>query len=1069
MSHGLDFQNVAIQCVDGVDTYAQWKRVINTKWRTLTNYTFQKDGSLHKRDGMQGLVASANGNSLATFNNELLVANGPSLSSVAPSISPLQARTVNGSISNVFVTAKQISTTGGLQDSFDCAYGAGVTFYVWRNLSTAGTVLGLSVAAFDEASGTRLLTSQLVTSANISYPRVAFYNGGFYVFWQDGVSINSIIWIASSLSFGSGVTTLAGAGAAGKPMDVVAAPAASGIIITFVLATQMRLMLITGPTTPTLSAQTTAFAPASLDVTQLTGVSLCLDATGNFVAIFTQSLGAATCSGIGCSVFPVLLTSTYVTATSIDAVQGTTNSPCGLTSIVATSTDWILVNDFRSEYGTLALTPLRTNRVRLNVGSVTVVSSFSSMQGFTYSAASPVLAAPQGPFVAGKLFGTVNGSIQLPVSLIENYGFGTTTQATNLQNTIFTLTIDPAITTRDQYAVTTQALYGRLGVGAPLGTSPTVTSPCSTPAVPSGWALACAQQNGIVTPANSVVAGSQPQTFATRMTYSINTTASQSRTQVGGATFFAGGLMSMYDGGQGGEADFTFFPEGISVVAGGAGTGSMTAGVHLVTAVYEWTDGSGQRHQSAPCVPVSVTTVNTDSLSVRVSPLRMTRRTSVNIVVYMTAAAGTTFYRYPLPSANSLVVTNILVTTNLADANLITQETLYSQPTQAGTTLPNDAPPPCTVLGQHQSRLFFDKADKPGKFGYSLQAVPGVGLQFNETLEGQVDPSAGLFAGFLELDEKVIIFTANKLYVMFGSGPNSAGLNNGYSDPQEIPSDVGCLDARTIVRMPIGIIFKSLKGWYLLGRDLSVKYIGEAVKGYDASTISSAVLLGGSQEVRFTVSSPATFENQAPTALSFNYVRGQWSILIANDFSFNQYSPADSLWWPAQSKYVHLTTTQGLNYDNVGVYSDNVGNQGATPINTLARTAFIHVSEMEGFQRVRWLYFAASAAQQPTGTLNIRVEYDDDLSSTQPAGAYITSINLASIPFPLGSAASMTERCIIDLRHKLHRQKCKSVCFSFSDTPSNASDPGILGIQALGLQVGVKKGVNRLPAAQSVG
>ncbi len=116
----------------------------------------------------------------------------------------------------------------------------------------------------------------------------------------------------------------------------------------------------------------------------------------------------------------------------------------------------------------------------------------------------------------------------------------------------------------------------------------------------------------------------------------------------------------------------------------------------------------------------------------------------------------------------------------------------------------------------------------------------------------------------------------------------------------------------------------------------------------------------------------------------------------------------------------------------------------------------MHVGTLEGFQRVRWLYLTATADSNPAGTLTVAVDFDDSYGSAP--GAYSLAVSLATITFGVGRS--------IDLRHKLRRMKCKSVAFTFTDS---SGVPPLTGIQALALDVGRKRGTNKLPAAQGVG
>jgi len=240
-----------------------------------------------------------------------------------------------------------------------------------------------------------------------------------------------------------------------------------------------------------------------------------------------------------------------------------------------------------------------------------------------------------------------------------------------------------------------------------------------------------------------------------------------------------------------------------------------------------------------------------------------------------------------------------------------------------------------------------------------------------------------------------------------------------------------------------------------------VQYIGDAVKAWDAYQPSASVLLEDRHECRFSLSAGGS----APSALVYSYLTKQWSTTTIQG-GFGTYAPRDALWWAAGGLYASCSLLDGVNKDTPGVYVDAPGAAAGRVITTTARTSWLHLGAMEGFQRVKWLYLtgASTSSASPTSTLGIGVDFDDVYDGTflvTPNGSYIASVNLGTLTFT--NPASR----VVDVRHKLRRQKCKSVAFTFVDTPASAGAPS-LNLQALALVVGVKRGTNKLPAAQGV-
>ncbi len=449
-----------------------------------------------------------------------------------------------------------------------------------------------------------------------------------------------------------------------------------------------------------------------------------------------------------------------------------------------------------------------------------------------------------------------------------------------------------------------------------------------------------------------------------------------------------------------------------------------------------------------------------------VPSLLISQKSNVQIVAYMTQAAGVSFNRVLLdnsayaPVFNTTAATTVTLTIDDSDADIAGNELLYTQPNNPS-TLANFAPGPCRTLAVIQNRLFFDKSDKPGWFGYSQQYLNNVGLQFAPDLEASVPAEAGNPLAFAALDEKVIIFCREKIFVMYGTGPTPSGGFNNYSQPQDIQSDVGCIDPRSILSdAPNGIMFQSDKGLYLLGRDLSTHFIGAGVQsffttpGVTPPQVYAATLLADRSEARFV----SRLSGGATRFLNFVYsfLTDTWSTHFG--VTNQHYLMNDALWWPTAR-----SSADGLNFDDVTAIADAPGSQTIAPFFTQAQTSWLKLSALAGFQRVREIYITASngSGSLVASTVTLQIDFDD-IDGLAAPGSYAFTFTPTAINSP-------TQVAVIDWRHKLRRMKCKSVSFTITDTPATAGSQPLTGIEALALELGMKKGVNRLPAGQSVG
>lgn len=1079
MADSLEFQVLPIVFDKGLDTTTQKKLVVPGKWDILENLSLSRDNTPQRRDGFTALVPTANGNGLATHNNELLTIAGGAVSSVstAPTLQggAATATQVDGNYAFVEVDKSEIKSSTGMQDSPDVAHGAGYTCYVWRDLDRLANQTGLNVSLVDETTGNFLINNQVLRTGTSAFcPRVIFSVDSFFIFYIDGNALRCRLILASAPStLGPDIILINNVSLVDENFDACNFPNNIGIPSVMVAylwndgttSVQTIQVVRTGSIPSINLLNATLIKEADLPVANICAIT-CLQLSATRAAVLTLGFGANVLSG--------------TSGVTIDENWNTINGPlrivfdpppvngqCHITATMVGSVCHVLT-DRNSSYPAAAIVPINhsTTSLVLTLASGPDIVTRSSSFGGGASLAQGV----SGPWIHGRAF-TSGTSVFLPVVLLENYQGASyvspagTHVTNNQQNSLFVFDCTVAAQSR----VVAKALYGSVGFAAINGNPQAVSTPCSVvPVLTGGFRVGITERTLL-----SLVGGFNiSPTGLVGLRLTPNVSAAPIATQLGESTYIAGGSLTAYDGASAVEHGFPLFPEGIGVAA--TAGGALTAGVYQVVAIYEWVDNAGQRHQSAPSLATTGTTAAGNlTLTVKVPtlPLHLTNKTGVVIVLYVTQPAGTTFNRVassalgPGGTPNDPTVAFVTMTILDAPSVYAVNELLYTQPNLASTTLPNLAPGPCKSLTTHQNRVFVDRSDQANAFAYSQPYVNNLGLQFNPALGGFIDVAAGGIVGFAEMDEKVIIFGRRRPFVVYGTGPDASGSFSQYSDPQPIPTDVGCVDARTILRMPNGVIFKSAKGWYLLGRDLAVSYIGGGVQRYDDAVVTSAVLLEDRRECRFTCS--FTGENGTGFYLCYSYQTEQWSTATSS----LDYSAAAAIWWPTISAYCHIDTSVfGLSNDTPGIPLDSPGISQATHVITTMQTSYLHLSAFEGFQRVRWLYLTATPPHignfPPASSLVIAVDYDDVDTGNAPGG-YSFSVDTSTLPFASGVTAP------IDLRTKLRRQKCKSIRFRFTETPDGSSAFQALkcfeGYQALALQIGIKKGTNKLPAAATVG
>lgn len=487
------------------------------------------------------------------------------------------------------------------------------------------------------------------------------------------------------------------------------------------------------------------------------------------------------------------------------------------------------------------------------------------------------------------------------------------------------------------------------------------------------------------------------------------------------ALHIGGGFLNFYDGQRITEHGFHHGPQLLVAPAPVAGY------TYSYVACYEWTDGNGYIHRSEPSSPLSHQQANPidsgHAPSISVPYLSFTSKTStsnpVRLVLYRTTASGTVYYRTSVTNvANSTSLDYYSWSDTTSDASLVGNPQLYT----TGGVLENQAAPPFAAMATYNGRIFGINSLDPTQIWYSKQVVSGSPIEWSDFLTMTI-PDGVAGTALASLDARLVIFSATKIFVVAGLGPDSTGANSDFSIPAEIATDVGCSLPNSIARIPQGLIFKSDKGFYLLDRSLQVSYIGADVEEFNGNTVTSAVLAPDTTEVRFTTDDER---------LVYDYRANQWG-------------------WDSNATavhacvhggvYHHLTSDGKAKAETVGTYTDD-----GTAIAMTARTGWIQLAGVQGLQR---LYkFLLLGEYVSPHTLRVSVSYDfvDDDE--------YTDVVVSSDPAPY------------QYRFHVARQKCESLRITIADTPSSPLGEA-LSISALAFEVGVKSGAYKLPASKS--
>jgi hypothetical protein len=449
---------------------------------------------------------------------------------------------------------------------------------------------------------------------------------------------------------------------------------------------------------------------------------------------------------------------------------------------------------------------------------------------------------------------------------------------------------------------------------------------------------------------------------------------------------------------------------------------------------------------TAPGVVIASTTTSSNTLSL--PTLRLTAknnaRSPVTIVVYRTQDLGQTPYQVSSissPIFNDPSVDTVSFVDTTSDSVIIGNPILYT----FGGEIENISLPATSVLIPYKNRMIALPSESDTSFWYSKESPPGVPIEFNDGFVQNVVQQGGGLTGGAELDDKLILFKRQNILATAFAGPLNTGAQNDVAQPELIPTDSGCDNPRSIVLTPVGLMFQSLKGIYLLDRSLSVSYVGAAVEKYNDQKITSAILVSNTNLVIFTL------ENGL--ALTYDYLIKQWG-------EFSNIAAVDAVLF--ERKHTFFTRFGVANQETPGLNTDN----GAL-VPLKLTTAWISLAGLQGFQRIYHVLLLGE--YKSPHTLRVQVAYDFNPTVVQDelidATAVCATPNYGDDAEYGDTTPYGGEFPLYQWRINFIRQKCQSIRLTIQDVQSTNIGEGF-NISGMTLTAGLKKGTNKLPATR---
>lgn len=540
----------------------------------------------------------------------------------------------------------------------------------------------------------------------------------------------------------------------------------------------------------------------------------------------------------------------------------------------------------------------------------------------------------------------------------------------------------------------------------------------------------------------SVLGVNSTKLFLTPSNNFINTTQANT-------LMIVGGILQGYDGISTTELGFHLYPENITATPAGS-DGHLSTGTYQYQVEFEWTDNNGQIYRSAPSVALSVSVSANNHVTLSGPTLRLTAKTKISIVIYRTQANGTTFNRVTstlAPTLNDPTVDSWSFVDVLSDASAAANELIYT----TGNVLNNIAPPANSIIATYNNRVFLAGLSDKLLMWYSQTVVDNsnantIPPQFCQELTSACDPRGDDITALGLLNQSLIIFKKSHIFALTGNGPDATGNNNDFGDPTLITSDVGCINANSVAIVPMGLMFQSSKGIYLLDQSLNTSYIGAPVEDLvNSLMITSTIDNPQDNQVIFTSSNG--------TALVYDYYFHQWS-------SWTNHIAADGAIY--KNLFTFLTPTGQVYVQNRNKFTD-----GSVPIYLSFTLPNLSFAGLQGYQRVFKAFILGSYKGAHTLVVNVAYDYSDTF--TQSAIVKPAGVNTwGSAPYWGYDPVWGGTYNLYEFRIDFSTQKCTSVRLQISDSQQSAYNEGY-SISSIVFEVGAITGGNRLPNSNIYG
>jgi hypothetical protein len=454
---------------------------------------------------------------------------------------------------------------------------------------------------------------------------------------------------------------------------------------------------------------------------------------------------------------------------------------------------------------------------------------------------------------------------------------------------------------------------------------------------------------------------------------------------------------------------------------------------------------------------LSIASIN--SVTLNIPTLRLTYKIAnpVKIEIFRWSVAQQEFFQITSltqPLINNTSVDYVTYTDTQADNQILGNSLIYT----TGGVVEDIGAPSFNSITLFDDRVWGIDAEDPNLLWYSKQVIEATPVEMSDLFTLYVPPSTaaqgstGNIQCLFPMDDKLILFKANAIYFINGTGPDNTGANSQYSNPIFVTSTVGTIDQQSIGMTDNGLMFQSDKGYWLLERSAQqCVYLGAAVEEFTLEgTANSAMVIPETTQFRATLDSGVT--------------------LMMDYFNENQWGTFSGV--PAisatiyQNFHTFLDKYGRLFQETPGSYLD-----GTNPVLMSFQTGWINIAGISGYQRIYELIFLGKFLSPANLVVSIAYDFKEPvqqsiITPTNYTGVY-GSDSLYGQTSPYGG-----EGPVLQWRVQTQIQKCQVFQISVQEQfdPSYGTVAGA-GFTLSGITgvIDIKKGYRPIKTANTVG